>query len=43
MMLPTHRLVCEVEDVAVEEGGLALLPRHAGLRVPEVWVGGELI
>ena len=38
-----HRLVCEVEDVAVEEGGLALLHRHARLRVPEVGVRGELI
>ena len=39
----THRLICEVEDVAVEEGGLALLHRHARLRVPEVGVRGELI
>ena len=39
----THRLVCEVEDVAVEEGGLALLHRHARLRVPEVGVRGKLI
>ena len=43
MMMTTYSLVCQVEDLAIEEGCLPLLDGDHCLRVPKIWTRNKFV